>query len=257
MEQKNQRRSIAPVLYEMEDTIDLLELFFALLDHWKLILLSMVICGGLAGAYNHFFIHPTYRANAEIYITNTDTVISFQDVQLSAALTVDYEEIIRSRTVLKKVIKDQKLDISYADLSQLITIENPTDSHCLKICVECQQPKQAVAIANSLVKYGVDQIYRVAGNDEPTVIDYAEADSVETIKASLKKYIAMGVLVGMVICCGFFVMVFLLDMTVKTEEDIEKYMGLTVLATIPEYMEDTASEDKSGRRKKRGGNHEK
>lgn len=26
MEQKNQRRSIAPVLYEMEDTIDLLEL---------------------------------------------------------------------------------------------------------------------------------------------------------------------------------------------------------------------------------------
>ena len=242
MEQKNQRRSIAPVLYEMEDTIDLLELFFALLDHWKLILLSMVICGGLAGAYNHFFIHPTYRANAEIYITNTDTVISFQDVQLSAALTVDYEEIIRSRTVLKKV---------------MINIENPTDSHCLKIYVECQQPKQAVAIANSLVKYGVDQIYRVAGNDEPTVIDYAEADSVETIKASLKKYIAMGVLVGMVICCGFFVMVFLLDMTVKTEEDIEKYMGLTVLATIPEYMEDTASEDKSGRRKKRGGNHEK
>lgn len=256
MEQKNQRRSLAPAIYEMEETIDLLELFFVLLDHWKMILLSMIICGSLAGAYNHFFIHPAYRANAEIYITNTDTVISFQDVQLSAALTVDYEEIIRSRTVLKKVIKDQKLDISYADLSKWITIENPTDSHCLKVYVECQKPEQSVAIANSLVKYGVDQIYRVAGNDEPTVIDYAETDSVETIKTSLKKHIAMGVLAGMVICCGFFVVAFLLDMTIKTEEDVEKYMGLTVLATIPEYMEDSKSGDKSDRRKKRGGNHE-
>ena len=257
MEQNNQRRSIAPIRYEMEDTIDLLELFFALLDHWKLIILSMLLCAGIAGAYNHFLIRPTYRANAEIYITNTDTVISFQDVQLSAALTVDYEEIIRSRTVLKKVIKDQKLDISYKDLSNMITINNPTDSHCLKIFVECLQPEQAVAIANSLVKYGVDQIYRVAGNDEPTVIDYAEADSVETIKASLKKHIAMGALAGMVVCCGFFVVLFLLDMTIKMEEDIEKYMGLTVLATIPEYSEHIESENMPKRKKKKGGNHEK
>lgn len=244
MEQKNKREKTALAKYQMEDTIDLLELFFVLLDHWKSVLLVMIMCGCLAGAYNHFLIHSTYRANAEIYITNTNTVISFQDVQLSAALTVDYEEIIRSRTVLKKVIKAQKLDMTFSELGRLITVENPADSHCLKIYVETSDPKRSVSIANSLVKYGTDQIYRVAGNDEPTIIDYAEEDAVEEIRPSLKKYVAMGALAGAFVLCGFIVMGFLLDTSLKTEEDIEKYLGYTVLASIPEYSEKKKSEKK-------------
>lgn len=242
MEHKNEQRKHNPVEYRQEDTIDLLELFFVLLDHWKSILLVMIVCGCLAGAYNHFLIKSVYRANAEIYITNTDTVISFQDVQLSAALTVDYEEVIRSRTVLKKVIEDQKLDMTFSELRNMITVENPNGSHCLKIYVKTSNPAESVSITNSLVKYGTDQIFRVVGNDEPTIIDYAEEDSVEEIRPGMKKYIMMGALAGAVILCGFFVMGFLLDTTLKTEEDIEKYLGYTVLASIPQCTEISSSD---------------
>lgn len=250
---KNERTGTAPVNYQTEDTIDLLELFFVLLDHWKSILLVMILCGGLAGAYNHYLIQSTYRANAEIYITNTDTVISFQDVQLSAALTVDYEEIIRSRTVLKKVIKEQKLDMTYMQLGKMITVNNPADSHCLKIYVESPDPQLSVSITNSLVKYGTDQIFRVAGNDEPTIIDYAEDDAVEEIRPSLKKHVAMGALAGAFVLCAFIVMMSLLDTTIKTEEDIEKHMGYTVLASIPEYEElnDSGKTEKQNRRRRK------
>ena len=48
MEQKNKREKAVPVKYQMEDTIDLLELFFVLLDHWKSVLLVMIMCGCLA-----------------------------------------------------------------------------------------------------------------------------------------------------------------------------------------------------------------
>lgn len=220
-----------------EDTIDLLELFFALLDYWKPILLAMFLCGGLAGLYNHYMIQSIYRANAEIYITNTDTVISLQDVQLSAALTVDYEEIIRSRTVLKKVIRELELDMTHEELGNIITVNNPKDSHCLRIYVETPDPRQSVKIANCLVKFSVDQIYRVAGNDEPTIIDYAESDAVKEIRPSLFKFVATGAMAGAFVVCGFVVLIFLLDTTLKTEEDIEKYMGYTVLASIPEYVD--------------------
>lgn len=244
MEQKNERRKLNPTEYKREETIDLLELFFMLMDHWKWILLVVLICGCVAGAYNHFLIKSSYRANAEIYITNTDTVISFQDVQLSAALTVDYEEVIRSRTVLKKVIKDQNLEMTFSELEKMITVDNPVDSHCLKIYVEAQDPESAVSIANSLVKYGTDQIYRVAGNDEPTIIDYAEADAVEVMRPSMTKHIAIGALAGAIVICGFYVIRFLLDTTLKTEEDVEKYMGCTVLASIPQCMEIRSSDKK-------------
>lgn len=241
-----------PEQYQTEDTIDLLELFFVLLDHWKSIFLVMVLCGCLAGAYNYFLIESTYRANAEVYITNTNTVISVQDVQLSEALTVDYEEIIRSRTVLKKVIEDQDLNMKFSELGKMITVKNPKDSHCLKIYVETLNPKKSVSITNSLVKYGMDQIYRVVGNDEPTVIDYAEEDSVEEIRPSMKKHIMMGAFAGAVLLCGFFVLGFLLDTTLKTEEDIEKYLGYTVLASIPQRTE-TPGSDKKQNDKSMGG----
>ena len=74
-----------------EDTIDLLELFFVLLSHWKIILLVVFLFGGIAGLYNKYMVKPMYQAKAQIYITNTDEMISIQNVQLSAALTVDYE----------------------------------------------------------------------------------------------------------------------------------------------------------------------
>lgn len=249
MEQNKEQKKRMPEQYDTEDTIDLLELFCVLPNHWKLIFLVMIICGCLAGVYNHFLIESTYRANEEIYITNTNTVISFQDVQLSEALTVDYEEVIRSRTVLKKVIKDQKLNMTFSELREMITVENPADSHCLKIYVESMNPAQSVSITNSLVKYGIDQIFRVVGNDEPTIIDYAEADSVEEIRPELKKYILIGSLAGAFVICGFFIIRFLLDATLKTEEDIEKYMGYTVLASIPEHKE--TNKDKSKKKNKR------
>ena len=229
----------------MEDTIDLLELFFVLLDYWKSIVLVMILCGCLAGLYNHFLIQSTYRANAEIYITNTDTVISFQDVQLSAALTVDYEEIIRSRTVLKKVIEAQKLDMTYVELGNMITVKNPTDSHCLKIFVETPDPKLSVSIANSLVKYSTDQIYRVAGNEEPTIIDYAENDAVEEIRPSLKKFIALGSMAGAFVICALVIIAFLLDTTLRTEDDIEKNLELTVLSSIPEFENNDSKKAKN------------
>lgn len=234
-----------------DDTIDLLELFFAILNHWKLLILIMVICGGAAGAYNHFLIKPTYQADAEIYITNTDTMINIQDVQLSAELTVDYEEIIRSRTVLKKVISELELDMTYRELSQLITIENPSDSHILKIFVKTGEPELSMKIANCLLKYGIDRIYKVVGNDEPAIIDVAEADAIVVLKPGLAKYGMMGALAGAFVVCALIVLGVLLDQTLKTEEDVVQHMGVTVIAAIPEYSDEEEDEFSVRERKKK------
>lgn len=241
-----EKNNVPAIEKQYEEEIDLLEILFAWLSHWKWIVLTAFLCGGIAGLYNHFLIKPDYRANAEIYITNTDTMISFQDVQLSAALTVDYEEILRSRRILKKVIDDQNLDLTYKELSDMITISNPEDSHCLKICVEFSEPDTCVNILNSLLKYGVDGIYRVVGNDEPVIIDSAEADAVEVIKPGLVRYTAMGALLGAVLVCFIITLQVVMDMTLKTEEDVQKYMSLPVLACVPVF------DEKRPRYKKRG-----
>lgn len=235
-----------------EDTgeIDLFELFLFLVRRWKLLLLVFAL-GGCIGAGVHFyFVTPSYKASAEIYITNSETVINYQDVQLSAALMSDYKEILLSRIVLNQVIRDQNLTVSYKNLKERISIVNPKDSHCLVISVTAKKPEEAVEITNSFVKYGVDQIYRTVGKNEPSVIDYAEMNAIEVIEPSLLKYGAVGAAAGTLLLCGLFTVQFLMDTTIKSEEDIEKYLCLDVLAVVPEGEHRKTTKRRKGKKKK-------
>ena len=58
---------------EME--IDLIELFFTLLAHWKLILLAMILGMAATGAVHYFLVKPSYSASTELYITSSDSVL--------------------------------------------------------------------------------------------------------------------------------------------------------------------------------------
>lgn len=102
------------------EVIDLLELFWELVKHWKHILLAMLIGAVLAGVYYLVGVKPSYQADASIFITNNESVITVSDLQLSSELTEDYAKIIKSRNVLKQVIKDLDLNLDYRALSRLV-----------------------------------------------------------------------------------------------------------------------------------------
>ena len=225
------------MIQQQEDVIDLQELFFVLLGSWKAILLAMLVGAVIFGAYRTFLVKPSYRADAELYITSTDSVISFSDLQLSAALTDDYAKIIKSRTVLKRVIKDLDLNLTYRQLAQLITVTNPDSTHIIDITVTCGDLELARNIANSLLNISVDQIYQIVGSSEPTVIDYSEAEAVVDVTPGLLKYVMMGAMLGAVLVCGVQILRALLDTTLKTEEDIDRHLHLPVLAAVPYFRD--------------------
>ena len=37
-----------------------------------------------------------------------------------------------------------------------------------------------------------------------------------------------------VLCCGIICVITIMDDTIKSEEDLEKYLGITVLASVPD-----------------------
>lgn len=69
------------------------------------------------------------------------------------------------------------------------------------------------------------------------------ADSVNTVEEgnlptspsspNVKKNMMLGALLGLVISMGLIVLISILDDTVKTPDDVEKYLGLNVLTSIP------------------------
>ena len=220
-----------------QQEIDLVELFFVLLHHWKSLLLSFLIGAAVFGAYHNLMVKPVYRATTELYITSTDSVISLQDLQVGSALTADYQSIITSRAVLNKVIDDLKLDTDYKGLQKLISVSNPAGTHIIRTSVSTNNLALSRDIANDLLIVSIDRIFQIVGTSEPTIIDYAEAQAVEDATPGLIKYLALGGLVGFALVAAILSVETILNSTLKTDEDIEKYLQLPVLSAVPYYNE--------------------
>lgn len=219
------------------DQIDLIELFWVLVERWKIILLAMLLGMLLLAAYHTFLLKPVYQADASIFISNTNSVITISDLQLSSELTEDYAKIIKSRAVLKEVIEEQGLDMDFNQLGRLVSVTNPSGSHIITITVTCGDMELSRNIANSLLNVGIRRIYEVIGSSEPTVIDYSEAEAVIETTTGLLRHLELGALLGMVLACALICVRFLLDTTLKTEDDIQKYLHIPVLSVVPYYEE--------------------
>lgn len=220
---------------DQDDVIDLQELFWVLAGKWKMILLALLTGALLAGLYHTFLMRPSYQADASIFITNDESVISVSGLQISSELTADYTRIVKSRNVLKQVIKELDLDMDYKQLGDLVSIDNPDDSHIITITVTCGDIELCRDITNSLLNIGIDRIYQVIGNSEPTVIDYSEAQAVEQVSAGLGKTVMIGALLGILLACGLIIVKFLTDTTLKTEDDVRKNLHMPVLSVVPYY----------------------
>ena len=237
MENTMEKRPAAYSAQEEETEIDLLEIFYLLRSKWKEIFLAVLVGALIFGAYHTFLIKPSYQADASIYITNNDSMITFSDLQLSAALTDDYANIIKSRTVLNRVIDELDLNLNYEELGELVDVENPESTHIVDIKVTCDDPEMSRNITNALLNISVSQIYQIIGSSEPTVIDYSVAEAVQDVTPGLLKYLAIGGLLGAFIMCAIYVLRMLMDSTMKSDEDVEKYLHLPVLAAVPYYKE--------------------
>ena len=67
----------------------------------------------------------------------------------------------------------------------------------------------------------------------PKIIEVGKIATVRT-SPSVKKNAALGFLLGFLACAAIVVVYAVMDDTIKTEEDIEKYLGVSVLAKVPD-----------------------
>ena len=164
-------------------------------------------------------------------------MISLADLNLGNALTADYQTIIKSRAVLNKVIQDLGLNTDYRSLAKLITVSNPNDTHIIHMTVTTSDLTLSRDIVNDLLSVSIDRIYQIIGTNEPTIIDYSEAEAVNDVTPSIIKHMVIGGLIGAVLVAAFVVLRSIMDSTIKSDDDVERYLRLPVLAAVPYYRE--------------------
>lgn len=237
--------------YDDEMEIDLKELFFALLQKWKYIVFSAIFVGGITALVNLYVLVPQYASTAKLYIlTKSTSLTSLADLQVGTSLTKDYMVVINSRPVAEKVINNLQLQMKYEDLIGKVTVENPADTRILNITVQDENAKEAKRIADEFAKVSAEYIAEKMDQDPPNIIEKGFA-SPKPIAPSKTKNTLIGILLGGLLAAGVVIVLHILDDSIKTEEDIEKYIGLNTLAAVPESENFMPDEAKKAKKKDR------
>lgn len=240
-----------------EDVIDLSELVGLLLHYAWLLIVVAIACGVAGFCFSRFVLPEQFESTTSIYILNRSssdsTTYTTSELQAGTYLTNDYAELIVSRSVLEQVIAELGLDCDYEDLAGQVEVTTPSDTRIVSITVTDTDPRQAQTIANAVRSEAAATIEEVMGVEEVNVIDEANLPTKKSAPSNTRNA-ALAAILGFCLVAGFLIVRHLMDDTIKTSDDIERYLGLPTLAIIPLDMQMHIDDDdkltKKGKRNK-------
>jgi capsular polysaccharide biosynthesis protein len=229
--------------------IDLKELVSSMLKWWWILVAIPLLAITAAVYINYKVLIPVYQADTTILITglssvnsnvNTiangnsdDTSLRYEDIVVGQTLVSEYSEIIKSKRVTSMVIKELK-DPSLTEswLSGMISISSVKETRIIDISVTNQDPAKAAKIADAVAEAFTQEIVALYKVENINIIDKAEVPKIPAAP-SKKKNIAIAGLVAFMFAAGLVFVIEFLDNTIKTSEDVERYLGLNVIGSIP------------------------
>ena len=232
-----------------EVEIDLGEVFHLLLSKLGVIILSGIVFCLAAVMGTMLLITPKYESTTKIVVLSKQdsSTLTNKDIQTSTSLTKDYAELINSRYVLEEVIQELALDMDYDVLLKKVSVSTPTDTRIVSITVEDSDPVMAMNIANAIREAASSHIQNVMDIEAVNVVETANMPT-EKAGPSVVKWSLIGGIIGVLLVSAIVIIQYLMDDTIKTSDDVEKYLGLSTLALIPVAVEETENKKKKHRK---------
>lgn len=243
---------------EME--IDLIEIISVLLSRIWLILLVGVLFAGATGIYCKFIMTPIYTSTTQLCIlSNTTNISSLSDLAIGTQLTQDYIVVTQSRPVVEQVIENLELDMTYEELLAVTSVDNPTDTRILSISVTNPDPTLAKQIVDQYAQVSRKRIAELMDINEPGIIEEGHVAEKKTKPTTTRNAMIAGIL-GILLASAIVIIRYMLDDTIKSSEDIERYLGLNTLGILPieenalrEEQREEMAKQAAKKRKRKGG----
>lgn len=225
----------------MGETISLTELYQTLKRRFVLIFVIAILAAAASGVVSYFFLTPTYQVSTQLIVSssNGDNQVNNVEIQGNIQLINTYNDILASPAILDKVIEQLNLPTTASQLREQMTISNAINSQVINLTVQGEDPNLARDIANTTAKVFQANVGDIMNVDNVSILAEAEVpEGMGPISPRPTLNIAVAFVVGLLIGVGLAFLLDYLDKTVKTEQDIEKLLGLPVLGIIPTVTTD-------------------
>lgn len=166
------------------------------------ILLVVIVAVEGALIYTKVLVDPQYASTATVYLLRRDgQAVNVEPSDFSQALNVveDCAYMMKSRTVLNKLIRQMELEMTWEELSQSITVTNPVNTRILEVTVQAGDPERAQEMADELCRVGMEHIADVMGFRQANQYEEASLPDEPSNKRGTPFYCLVGLTVA-VLC---------------------------------------------------------
>lgn len=228
------------------EELDLKQLF-KIFWNKRLHIISIVLIFLIIGSiYSFAFVKPKYKAYTTLVLAQSDVLtkegeklqgITQTELTINQKLVPTYSELVKTNNILREVISELNLNVGEDELRKNVAVSLVEDTELIKISVTNKNAEDARDIANKIAEIFSDRVKQIYKIDNITIVDKAEVPQ-GPCNINHVRDLAIFVAAGLVISVIYVLLTNLLDTTVKSAEDIEKELEVSVLVSIPELRED-------------------
>ena len=222
-----------------EIEIDIGRIFHFVMERiWRVIIVS-VLCAAMVFGYTYYCVTPQYQSSAMFYVNNNsfsvgDAALSITsgDLVTSRGLVDSYIVILKTRETLNEVIDYAGVDLTYGQVSGMITAAAVNETEIFRVTVTNPDPQEAEKIANAIAYILPKRIGNIIDGTSAKIVDSAVVPAGPSSPSYTKNGV-IGFLIGFLLCAGSIALKEIFDTTIRSEEDIEQVCAHPVLSAVP------------------------
>ena len=225
---------------EKTNEINIMDIFFILKKHAWIIVLVAVVMAAASYAYTVTMVVPMYASSTSMMIKDLTSEASetYTDSTSRIMLVNNCIEVLRGTEVMQSVVDALELDMTAEQLQGLVSISSPADTTAIKITVIHPDPEMAREICDKISATAGGVLSEVIGVEVLTTYEQAKTPKAPVSPNPVKNAV-MGGFLGAFVTAAIILVIRFVNNKIYTPEDVERILGLTVFASIPEVNENT------------------
>lgn len=210
---------------------------------WLIAAIVIVAC--LGAGVKTFMTTPLYNAEAKLIVNQTydrqgTAMLDYSLIQTNVMVISSYTEVIKSSAIMDKVVAAYPdLGVTSQQLASMISVSSANDSQVMNLSVQDTSYEQAAKTVNTVAKIFERQIPSIMNVDNVTILSEAPLEvNAAPININPVMSILISFVVGLMLAVGLVFLLEYLDDTYKSETELERELGLPVLAVIARIKKD-------------------
>lgn len=208
----------------------------------SLILIITILATLTSAVVSLFILKPQYKVDMSVIIGKIQTesaakTDNYSDVMMYQQMVKTYSMFVKSRVVAEDVIDKLNLNFTVEELQSMVSATPQQNTEFLTITVTSGNPEQAVKIANQFAKSLKEISNNIKKQDNVQILDDAQMPDKPSKPRPLLN-IAIAFFLGLMASAGIAFLLEYMDNTIKSQDELEKLLGIPVIGMIPKIDEE-------------------